>query len=155
MRFPETRNYTGFFSPSGVEAHVRNVPVIAGAIPDDLDGTFYRVAPDPQFPPLAADDIWFNCDGIVTAIHLKDGGISLKQRYVRTEKFKLEAEAGRPLFGAYRNPLTDDPSVKGRSRRWTRLLRAAHRADRHRPRHARGAGGNLWAGAVRDEIHRR
>jgi carotenoid cleavage dioxygenase len=116
MRFPETRNYTGFFSPSGVEAHVRHVPVIDGAIPADLDGTFYRVAPDPQFPPLAADDIWFNGDGIITAIHLKDGGISLKQRYVHTEKFKLEAEAGRPLFGAYRNPLTDDPSVKGRVR---------------------------------------
>ncbi len=116
MRFPATRNYTGFFSPSGVEATVANVPVIDGAIPEDLNGTFYRVAPDPQFPPLAADDIWFNGDGIITAIHLENGGISLKQRYVHTEKFKLEREAGRALFGAYRNPLTDDPSVAGKVR---------------------------------------
>ena len=116
MKFPDTRNFTGFFSPSGVEAHVNNVPLISGEIPADLDGTFYRVAPDPQFPPRAEDDIWFNGDGIVTAISLKDGGISLQQRYVHTEKFKLEREAGRALFGAYRNPLTDDPSVKGKVR---------------------------------------
>ena len=38
------------------------------------------------------------------------------QRWVQTDKWKLEHEAGKALFGAYRNPLTDDPSVKGRYR---------------------------------------
>ncbi|HWW65066.1 MAG TPA: carotenoid oxygenase family protein [Sphingomonadaceae bacterium] len=116
MKFPETKNFTGFFAPSGVEAEVPHLPVIEGAIPEDLDGAFFRVAPDPQFPPRAGDDIWFNGDGMVTAFRFKDGGVSMKQRWARTEKFRLEREAGHALFGAYRNPLTDDPAVKGKVR---------------------------------------
>lgn len=116
MRFPETRNFTGLFAPSGVEAEVRNLPVIEGEIPADLDGVFYRVAPDPQWAPLARDDIWFNGDGIVTAFDFRKGEVGLRQRWVRTEKFDLERAAGKALFGAYRNPLTDLPSVKGKVR---------------------------------------
>lgn len=116
MRFPSTPNFTGFNTPSGVEADVAHLPVLAGEIPRDLDGAFYRVAPDPQFPPIAEDDIWFNGDGIVTRFRFKDGAVTLRQKWVRTEKFVLEREAGHALFGAYRNPLTDDPSVEGRVR---------------------------------------
>jgi len=116
MKFPDTPSFTGFFAPSGVEAEVRNLPVVAGVIPADLDGSFYRVAPDPQYPPLAGNDIWFNGDGMVTRFRFKDGEVSLQQRWARTDKFRLEREAGHALFGAYRNPLTDDGSVKGRVR---------------------------------------
>ena len=116
MKFPDTPSFTGFFAPSGVEAEVRNLPVVAGVIPADLDGSFYRVAPDPQYPPLAGNDIWFNGDGMVTRFRFKDGEVSLQQRWARTDKFRLEREAGHALFGAYRNPRTDDGSVKGQVR---------------------------------------
>ncbi|MBC2670313.1 carotenoid oxygenase family protein [Novosphingobium piscinae] len=116
MQFPATRNFTGYFAPSGVEADVRDLRVIAGAVPADLDGAFYRVAPDPQFPPLGGDDIWFNGDGMVTRFRFAGGRVSLRQRWVRTDKFLREQAAGRALFGAYRNPLTDDPSVEGEIR---------------------------------------
>lgn len=116
MRFPHTRNFTGMFAPSGVEAEVGSLPVVEGAIPQELSGVFYRVAPDPQMAPLAEDDIWFNGDGMVTAFHFHKGDVSLLQRWVRTEKFVLERAAGRALFGAYRNPLTDLPCVKGKVR---------------------------------------
>jgi carotenoid cleavage dioxygenase-like enzyme len=116
MQFPQTSNFTGFHSPSGVEADAAHLPVLSGAVPADLDGAFFRVAPDPQFPPIAGDDIWFNGDGMVTRFRFKDGAVSLRQRWVRTEKFKLEQAAGKALFGAYRNPLTDDASVKGKVR---------------------------------------
>lgn len=116
MKFPATPNFTGFFAPSGVEAEVHALTVIDGEVPPDLDGSFYRVAPDPQFPPLAGDDIWFNGDGMVTRFRFKDGEVSLRQRWVHTDKFRLEREAGRALFGAYRNPLTDHESVKGEVR---------------------------------------
>jgi len=116
MNFPATPSFTGFFAPSGVEADVPHLPVIQGAIPRELDGAFYRVAPDPQFPPLAGDDIWFNGDGMITMFRLKDGAASLKQRWARTEKFNLERKAGHALFGAYRNPLTDMPEAKGKVR---------------------------------------
>jgi carotenoid cleavage dioxygenase len=116
MHFPETRNFTGFFAPSGVEGKVAHLPVLDGAIPADLDGAFYRVCPDPQFPPIGEDDIWFNGDGMITSFAFKDGNASLNQRWARTQKFALEEEAGRALFGAYRNPLTDDPQVAGKIR---------------------------------------
>ena len=116
MKFPETPNFTGFFAPSGVEADVHNLPVLDGAIPVNLDGSFYRVAPDPQFPPIAGDDIWFNGDGMVTRFRFRNGEVSLQQRWARTDKFRLERDAGKALFGAYRNPLTDHESVKGEVR---------------------------------------
>ena len=116
MQFPKTPNFSGFFAPSGVEADVPHLPVIEGAVPPELDGSFYRVAPDPRFAPLGEDDIWFNGDGMVTRLAFKDGQIRLQQRWARTTKFRLEAEAGHALFGAYRNPLTDDPAVKGEVR---------------------------------------
>ena len=116
MKFPETPNFTGFFAPSGVEAEVPYLPVIQGAVPAELDGSFYRVHPDPQFPPIAGDDIWFNGDGMVTRFVFKDGDVGLKQRWARTPKFEKERAAGHALFGSYRNPLTDDPSVEGEIR---------------------------------------
>lgn len=116
MKFPDTPSFTGLFAPSGVEADVHALPLIAGAVPTDLDGAFYRVAPDPQFPPRGGTDIWFNGDGMVTMFRFHAGEVRLRQRWVHTEKYVLEAQAGKALFGAYRNPLTDDPAVVGRIR---------------------------------------
>ncbi|PZU11082.1 carotenoid oxygenase family protein [Sphingomonas sp.] len=111
--FPNSRNFTGYFAPSRIEADIADLEVIQGAVPAEIDGIFHRVAPDPHFPPLGEDDIWFNGDGMVTAFAFRDGRVDLKQRWVETDKFKLEREAGHALFGAYRNPLTDDESVEG------------------------------------------
>ncbi|MEO5706438.1 MAG: carotenoid oxygenase family protein [Alteraurantiacibacter sp.] len=81
MKFPETPNFSGNFAPSGVEADVANLPLIDGKIPADIDGSFYRVAPNPQFPPLAGDDIWFDGDGMVTRFRFNAGQVSLRQRW--------------------------------------------------------------------------
>jgi len=85
-------------------------------VPTQLNGTFHRVHPDQQFPPKFDDDQFFNGDGMVTMFRFRGGKIDFKQRYIHTDKFKLERDAGKALFGAYRNPLTDDESVKGRIR---------------------------------------
>lgn len=116
VQFPQTANFTGIFAPSGIEADVPRLDVVDGGVPQDLEGAFFRVAPDPQFPPLAEDDIWFNGDGMVSRFGFRDGTVSLKQRWARTRKFEAERAAGKALFGAYRNPLTDDPSVAGEVR---------------------------------------
>lgn len=114
-KFPDTPAFTGTMTPNRFEAEVRDL-VVEGEIPAGMNGAFYRVQPDPQFPPLLGDDISFNGDGQVTMFHFHDGIVDLKHRWVHTDKFKLERAAGRALFGAYRNPLFDDPSVKGRYR---------------------------------------
>ena len=53
---------------------------------------------------------------MVSLFRFHDGKVDLKQRYAQTDKWRLERKAGHALFGAYRNPLTDDESVKGRIR---------------------------------------
>lgn len=114
-KFPDTPSFTGFFAPSRIEADVVDLPH-TGEIPAELDGAFYRVQPDPQFPPRLGDDIAFNGDGMISRFHFHDGQCDFKQRWAKTDKWKLENEAGKALFGAYRNPLTDDESVKDRIR---------------------------------------
>jgi carotenoid cleavage dioxygenase-like enzyme len=113
--FPDTLSFTGFNTPSRIEADIADL-VHQGSIPAELDGAFFRVQPDPQFPPRLGDDIAFNGDGMITRFHLHDGICDFKQRWAQTDKWKLENEAGKGLFGAYRNPLTDDDLVKGKIR---------------------------------------
>jgi carotenoid cleavage dioxygenase-like enzyme len=114
-KFPNTPSFTGPFAPVRVEADVEDLDV-EGDIPADIDGAFYRVQPDPKFPPRLGDDIAFNGDGMISMFRFRGGRVDLKQRWCRTDKLELEEKAGHALFGAYRNPLTDDPSVKGRYR---------------------------------------
>ncbi|MED5545157.1 MAG: carotenoid oxygenase family protein [Pseudomonadota bacterium] len=113
--FPYSPSFTGFNTPSRIEADIADL-AHEGAIPEALSGAFYRVQPDPQFPPRLGDDIAFNGDGMITRFHIHDGQCDFRQRWAKTDKWNLEHEAGKALFGAYRNPLTDDPSVKGEYR---------------------------------------
>ena len=70
--FPDTPSFTGFNTPSRIEADIANL-VHQGTIAPELDGAFYRVQPDPQFPPRLGDDIAFNGDGMITRFHLHRG----------------------------------------------------------------------------------
>jgi carotenoid cleavage dioxygenase-like enzyme len=108
--------YRGFQRPSRVEADLRDIEVVQGEVPPDLNGAYYRVGPDPQFPPKLGTDIPFNGDGMISRFWFEDGRVDFRSRYVHTPKFIAERAAGRPLFGAYRNPFTDDPSVTGMTR---------------------------------------
>ncbi len=114
-QFPNTPSFTGFNTPSRIEADIADL-AHEGTIPAGLNGAFYRVQPDPQFPPRLADDIAFNGDGMITRFHIHDGQVDFRQRWAKTDKWKLENAAGKALFGAYRNPLTDDETVKGEYR---------------------------------------
>ncbi|HWU01450.1 MAG TPA: carotenoid oxygenase family protein [Novosphingobium sp.] len=114
--FPKTPSFTGFNTPSRVEADVQDLNVEQGAIPPQMNGAFYRVQPEHQFPPLLGDDIAFNGDGMISMFRIHDGRCDFHQRWAKTDKWKLENEAGRALFGAYRNPLSDAEAVKGKIR---------------------------------------
>jgi carotenoid cleavage dioxygenase-like enzyme len=113
--FPDLPIFSNFEAPGRVEAEAVDLEV-EGAIPSALDGTFFRVAPDPQWSPRLGTDIFFNGDGMVAAFRFRNGQVDFRTRYVRTQKFVAERQARKALFGAYRNPFTDDPSVAGKSR---------------------------------------
>jgi Retinal pigment epithelial membrane protein len=53
--FPDLPQFSGFMKPSRFEGIVDNLEII-GEIPAEIDGTFYRVMPDPHFPPFVKDD---------------------------------------------------------------------------------------------------
>ncbi|KAF3763849.1 carotenoid oxygenase [Cryphonectria parasitica EP155] len=110
--FPDTDVFRGMNKPSRFEGDVFDLEV-SGTIPSDINGTFYRIQPDHRFPPLFEDDIHFNGDGSVTAVRIANGHADLKQRYVQTDRYKAETAARGSLFGRYRNPWTDNETVKG------------------------------------------
>jgi carotenoid cleavage dioxygenase-like enzyme len=91
---------------------------VEGKLPTDLDGVFYRVGPDPQYPKPEkyAGDIPFDGEGHVSMFRIKGGHVDYRTRYAKNQRWKAQHAARRSLFGMYRNPLTDDPSVEGLSR---------------------------------------
>ncbi|OMQ16740.1 hypothetical protein A7K94_0200620 [Modestobacter sp. VKM Ac-2676] len=113
--FPRTPTFTGINRPNRIEADIHDLQ-IDGRIPPELTGVLYRCGPDPAFPPMLGDDIYINGDGMVSMYVLAGGRASMRSRYVRTDRFRAERAEGRGLFGAYRNPWTDDPSVAGLDR---------------------------------------
>nr|Q53353.1 RecName: Full=Lignostilbene-alpha,beta-dioxygenase isozyme I; Short=LSD-I [Sphingomonas paucimobilis]AAC60447.2 lignostilbene-alpha,beta-dioxygenase [Sphingomonas paucimobilis] len=110
--FPQTPGFSGTLRPLRIEGDILDIE-IEGEVPPQLNGTFHRVHPDAQFPPRFEDDQFFNGDGMVSLFRFHDGKIDFRQRYAQTDKWKVERKAGKSLFGAYRNPLTDDASVQG------------------------------------------
>ncbi|MDQ1209330.1 carotenoid cleavage dioxygenase-like enzyme [Acinetobacter baylyi] len=108
LTFPDTAEFSGLYQPCRIEADVTDL-VIEGNIPHAICGTFYQVAPDPQYPPMLGNDIFFNGDGVVTAIQLGEGRASIKRRYVQTSRLNAQKQAHRSLNGIYRNIYTNDP----------------------------------------------
>lgn len=53
--FNDKPQFSGFMKPCRYEGEVQNLEVF-GEIPKEVDGTFYRVMPDPQFAPFIEDD---------------------------------------------------------------------------------------------------
>ncbi len=113
--YPKTPGFSGTLRPLRFEGDIHDLE-IEGEVPPQLFGTFHRVHPDAQFPPLFESDQFFNGDGLISLFRFRGGKIDFRQRYAQTDKWKLERRAERALFGAYRNPLTDDPCVAGKIR---------------------------------------
>ena len=100
----------GFFAPTRFEADVYDCEVI-GKIPSDLNGAFVRLGGDWLYPPKFEDDSPFSMVGYINMFRFKNGIVDYKGRWVKTPRFKADMAARRQLFGKYRNPFTDDPSV--------------------------------------------
>lgn len=97
-----------------LECDVRDCEVL-GTVPSDLNGAFYRVGPDAQYP-LHPRNIPFDGEGHVSMFRIHDGRVDYRSRYVRNERYLAQDRARRLLFPIYRNPSQDDPSVRGLSR---------------------------------------
>ena len=86
----------GNFGPVRREADFGDLRV-TGALPRELNGTYYRNGPNPAFEPKGRYH-WFDGDGMIHAVTLRDGKASYRNRYVVSEGLREEQRAGRALY---------------------------------------------------------
>src|SRR6478735_6099682 len=101
----------GFQAPLRFDAEVQDCEVF-GRIPSEIDGAFYRVGGEFYYPPMFPDDAPLNADGYIRIFRIRDGRVDFKFRWIETDRLKRLREAGRQLYGYYRNPFTDDRAVR-------------------------------------------
>jgi len=94
------------YGPIQMECDAHDL-VVEGEIPADLSGSLYRVGPNQRFRPRG-DYHLFMGDGMVHAFHIKDGQVDYNNRWVRTNKWKLEDREARALINPM-NPFDCDP----------------------------------------------
>jgi carotenoid cleavage dioxygenase len=114
-KFPNTLPFVAMNPPIRVESSVRDLDV-EGTIPPEVKGAFFRAVPDPAHPPLFEDDITLSADGMVSRFLFQDGQVDHDIRYVNTHRYAAERKARKALYGNYRNPYSDDASVRDPSR---------------------------------------
>ena len=85
---------------------------VKGEIPRDLDGALYRMHLDWVFPPMHADETILAADGYISMFRLRGGRAEYRGRHVETLRYRNQMRAGRQVYGYYRNPYTDDASVR-------------------------------------------
>jgi carotenoid cleavage dioxygenase len=95
----------GNFAPWRMEGVAADLEV-TGTIPHELHGTYYRNGPNPAYEPTGRYH-WFDGDGMIHAIALRDGRASYRNRFVLSRGLAEEREAGRAL---YKGLLELDPS---------------------------------------------
>src|SRR2546428_2531041 len=86
----------GNFAPWRMEGDALDLEVV-GEIPRELNGTYYRNGPSPAFEPPGRYH-WFDGDGMIHAITLRDGRAHYRNRYVASRGLQEERAAGRALF---------------------------------------------------------
>ncbi|KAK9673946.1 hypothetical protein RND81_12G200800 [Saponaria officinalis] len=70
---------------------------VRGHLPECMNGEFVRVGPNPKYHPVAGYH-WFDGDGMIHGLRIKDGKAAYVSRYVKTSKLKQEDYFGGPKF---------------------------------------------------------
>ena len=81
------------FAPVHREITADKLKVI-GHVPPELNGMYVRNGPNPQFTPLGHYH-WFDGDGMLHAICLRDGEATYFNRYVQTQGLQIERQQGK------------------------------------------------------------
>ena len=98
--FPNSMDFGGYNAPSRVECDVYDL-VVHGQIPEEINGSWYRSIPDPQYSPFLGDDTMLSGDGMVSVFQIENGHADFKMRYVQTDRWRNERKARRSLYGLY------------------------------------------------------
>ena len=93
----------GNFGPLREEMTLDHLTVI-GSLPYELNGLYLRNGPNPQFAPIGRYH-WFDGDGMIHAVQLRDGHAIYRNRYVQTQALAIEQKHGHAEWTG----LTDKP----------------------------------------------
>lgn len=113
----ENRALNGPFEPWHQQASTFDLEVV-GQIPAELNGALYRTSSNPHVRPADANrHHWFDGDGMVYGVFLRDGKAQVANRWVETAGFKVEQENGKAVYGSIMNggvvpDLSIDPPLK-------------------------------------------
>ena len=97
----------GVYAPVHDEITADDLEVI-GEVPRDLNGVFLRNGPNPRFEPPGRHH-WFDGDGMVHGVHIENGQVRYRNRWVRTEAFEAESEAGKALWSGVMEDMAPNP----------------------------------------------
>ncbi|HEV7892438.1 MAG TPA: carotenoid oxygenase family protein [Pyrinomonadaceae bacterium] len=100
----------------GIERAFARAPVevadapcrVEGRLPDYLRGTYYINGPARFERGGFRYRHWLDGDGMVCALRFEGGRVRATSRFVRSEKFLTEEEAGRPVFRAFGTSFESD-----------------------------------------------
>nr|AMJ39498.1 carotene cleavage dioxygenase 1 copy 4 [Bixa orellana] len=88
---------SGNFAPVSQETPPTKNLSVRGYLPECLNGEFVRIGPNPKFSPLSGYH-WFDGDGMVHGLRIKDGKATYVSRYVRTSRLNQEEFYGGARF---------------------------------------------------------
>jgi carotenoid cleavage dioxygenase-like enzyme len=95
---------TGPWRPQTTEWDADDLAVVEGGLPSDLDGVYLRNTENPLHPALKAYHP-FDGDGMLHVVGFREGKAFYRNRFVRTEGFLAEKEAGGPLWPGLAEPV--------------------------------------------------
>ena len=87
---------TGSFAPVFEEEVLTDLPV-KGEIPKDLSGVYLRNGPNPRFEPKGIYHP-FDGDGMIHAAQFRDGKVTYRNKWVRTEGWQKNDETGKENY---------------------------------------------------------
>ena len=91
---PNNKFFNGPFSPWTEESEGYDLEVI-GKIPDDFNGALFRISSNPRFQPRNTDRYhWWEGDGMVCGVYVRDGKAAYRTRWVDTDSMKIEVQQG-------------------------------------------------------------
>jgi len=106
----------GGYAPVETEIVARDLE-ITGEIPSDITGAYVRNGPNPRYQPRGRYHI-FDGDGMLHSASFEDGQVTYRNRWIETEGFRDEGEAGAAIWpGLMEMPDRDLPKGWG-SHHW-------------------------------------
>ena len=88
----------GNYAPVAQERRGLELEVVAGALPEELDGMFVRNGPNPIPGQMSKRYLWFDGHGMLHNIRIKRGKALYSNTYVRTPRYEHEAAVGHEVF---------------------------------------------------------